>query len=91
MLGVIDMRTATFGDIIRFHRKKSGLSQRELADLADVGPSSIYELERGKMTVQYETLLKVCSILNISIEFASPLMNEYRSSGNPMQSSSPSA
>ncbi|MFC1628688.1 helix-turn-helix domain-containing protein [Gemmatimonadota bacterium] len=68
--------------MIRFHRKKSGLSQRELADLADVGPSSVYELERSKMTVQFDTLLKVCSILNITIEFSSPLMDEYHTSGN---------
>ncbi|MFC1499982.1 helix-turn-helix domain-containing protein [Candidatus Zixiibacteriota bacterium] len=74
------MPSAAFGDIIRFHRKKSGLSQRELADLAEVGSSSVYELERSKMTVRFETLLKVCAILNISIEFASPLMSEFHSS-----------
>lgn len=84
------MRSTAFGDIIRFHRKKSGLNQRELADLAGVGPSSVYELERGKMTVRFETLWKVCSMLNITIEFKGPFMNEYRSSGNsPNSASSP--
>ena len=85
------MPTAAFGDIIRFHRKRSGLSQRELADLAEVGPSSVYELERGKRTVRYETLLKVCTILNISIEFASPLMSEYHSSRNSLNNATPAS
>jgi len=39
--------------------------------MAGVGASSVYEIERGKMTVQYVTLLKVCMVLNISIEFNS--------------------
>ena len=62
---------APFGEIVRWHRRESGLNQQELADIAGVGTSSVYEIERGKMTVRYETLLKVCTVLNISIEFNS--------------------
>lgn len=62
---------------VRFHRKKSGLSQAELAKLASVGKTVIYDIEKGKQTVQMDTLLKVLGILNIDISFQSPLMEIY--------------
>lgn len=60
--------------LIRFHRRQSGLSQLELANLAGVGKTVVYDLEKGKMTVQFDTLIKVLSALNITIVFESPLM-----------------
>ena len=62
------------GAVVRFHRKESGLSQKALADLAGVGVSSVYTIEHGKDSVQLETLLKVLSILNITLSVAGPLM-----------------
>ena len=64
-------QVAPFGEIVHWHRKESGLNQQELADMAGVGTSSVYDIERGKMTVRYATLFKVCTVLNISIEFNS--------------------
>lgn len=64
----------TIGRLVRFHRKQSNLSQSELADLAGVGKTVIYDIEKGKMTVRFETLAKVLNALNIKIIFASPLM-----------------
>ncbi len=64
----------TIGRLVRFHRKQSNLSQSELADLAGVGKTVIYDIEKGKMTVRFETLMKVLRALNIKIIFASPLM-----------------
>ena len=60
--------------IIHYCRKKSGLSQKELAKLADVGKTVIFDLEKGKKTVQLNTLLKVLDILNIKIKFELPFM-----------------
>jgi len=68
--------------LIRFHRKQSGLSQLELANLAGVGKTVIYDLEKGKMTVQFDTLRKVLSTLNIKIVFASPLMSAFEEDAN---------
>lgn len=62
---------------IRFHRKKGGLSQAGLAKLAGVGKTVIFDIEKGKQTVQMDTLLKVLQILNISMLFQSPLMETY--------------
>jgi HTH-type transcriptional regulator / antitoxin HipB len=47
------------GKMIRFHRKKSGLSQEGLSKLAGLGKTVIFDIEKGKLTVRFETLLKV--------------------------------
>jgi len=62
-------------EIIREHRKLSRLSQAELAKLADVGKTVIFDLEHGKQTVQLDTLLKVLKALNISMRFESPILS----------------
>lgn len=63
--------------IVKFHRKQSGLSQLELANLADVGKTIIFDIEKGKLSIQYNTLIKVLKALNIRIVFESPLMTAY--------------
>jgi y4mF family transcriptional regulator len=64
-----------FGKLLRCHRKKSKLTQIQLADLAGVGKTVIFDIEHGKETVQFETFQKVCRVLNISIELQSPIMD----------------
>ncbi len=61
-------------EIIKSHRRLSGLSQAELAKLAGVGKTVVFDLEHGKLSVRYDTLTKVLSVLNISVNFDSPLM-----------------
>ncbi len=63
------------GKIISFHRKKSGLTQKQLADLAGVGKSVVFDAEKGKGTIQLNSLAKILDALNITIEFKSPLMH----------------
>jgi y4mF family transcriptional regulator len=58
---------------IRFHRKKAGLTQLELALLAGVGKTAIFDLEKNKVTPQLDTLIKVLTVLNIKLIFKSPL------------------
>ena len=62
-------------DLVRLHRKKSGLSQSALAALAGVGKTVIFDLEHGKMTVQLDTLLRILGALNIEMKFCSPLLD----------------
>jgi y4mF family transcriptional regulator len=66
------------GSIIRFHRKKAELSQLELSKLAQVGKTVVFDIEKGKLTVQLNSLLKILHVLNIKLEFASPLINLYK-------------
>lgn len=64
----------SFGKIIRFHRKKAGLTQIELAKLSGVGKTVVFDVENGKQTIQLNSLLKICKVLNITLDFKSPLM-----------------
>lgn len=65
------------GEVVHYHRKRAGLSRVELATLAGVGKTVIYDIERGKETVRFRSLLKVLQVLNISIALNSPLMEAY--------------
>lgn len=62
------------GEIVLFHRKQSGLSRKQLADLSGVGKTVIYDIEKGKETIRFITLSKVLNALNIKIKYESPLM-----------------
>lgn len=68
------MTSKQLGKTVIFHRKKSKLTQKQLADLAGVGKTVVFDIEKGKETVQLNTLLKVLSVLNIKLEIKSPLM-----------------
>lgn len=63
--------------IIKYHRKKAGLTQKELAQFAEVGRTVIHDIENGKQTIQLDTLTKILNVLNIKINFTSPLMEFY--------------
>jgi HTH-type transcriptional regulator/antitoxin HipB len=65
-------------DLVRFHRRKSGVTQQQLAQLAGVGKTVVFDIEHGKATVQLATLLRVLEALNIRIAFHSPLMDAWR-------------
>jgi y4mF family transcriptional regulator len=65
------------GHIIRFHRRKSGLTQAQLADLAGIGKTAVFNIEKGRTSVRFDTLAKVLSVLNITLKLAGPLMAEF--------------
>lgn len=64
------------GSIIKKHRRVAGLSQLQLAELAGVGKTSVFDLEKGKETVQLDTLRKILTTLNIKVQLTSPLMDK---------------
>ncbi len=69
------MTPEEIGKVILFHRKKSRLTQKQLAELAGVGKSVIFDIEKGKESVQLNSLLKIFSVLNINLELKSPLIH----------------
>ncbi len=71
------MNVKELGNIIRYHRKMSGLSRVACAQLAGIGKTAIYDIEHGKETIQLRTLLKLMKLLNIKLELQSPLMKNY--------------
>jgi len=62
--------------LIRKHRKAAGVSQLQLAEMAGVGKTAVFDLEKGKATIQLDTLRKVLTVLNIKVQLISPFMNQ---------------
>lgn len=62
------------GALIKDHRKKAGLTQLELANLAGVGKTTVFDIEKNKESVRWNNLLAVLHVLNIKVEFKSPLI-----------------
>jgi len=77
--------TENLATLIRHHRKQSGLSQQDLAELAGVGKNLVYDLENGKDTVRWANLRKVLTVLNIQVEFRSPLLKSSRQESTDAQ------
>ena len=69
-------------DIIRMHRKAAKLSRAQLAEMAGVGKTVIYDIEKGKESIRLNTLRKILKVLNIKIELQSPLMDSLMKPGN---------
>lgn len=64
-------------EVIIFHRKQAGLTQAQLAKIAGVGKTAVFDIENGKLTVRHQTLLKVLEALNIKLSWESPLKSKY--------------
>jgi len=62
--------------VIKKHRKEAGLSQLQLAEMAGVGKTVVFDLEKGKETIQLDTLRKIMAVLNIKVQLTSPFMNQ---------------
>ncbi|NQT58607.1 MAG: helix-turn-helix transcriptional regulator [Bacteroidetes bacterium] len=60
------------GKLIRRHRKKAGITQKELADLAGVGKTTVFDVENNKQTVRFENIMRLLAVLNIKLTAASP-------------------
>jgi HTH-type transcriptional regulator / antitoxin HipB len=70
----------SLASIVRFHRKEAGLSRNQLALLAGVGKTAIYDLEHGKQTLRWNTVMAILHALNLRIQFEGPLMQRYAAS-----------
>ncbi|HMB68056.1 MAG TPA: helix-turn-helix domain-containing protein [bacterium] len=66
-----------FARIVSFHRRRAGLSRVQLAGLAGVGKTVIFDIEHGKDTVRLATLLRVLTALNVHLDWSSPLRAAY--------------
>lgn len=62
------LKLEALGRALRARRKKLGLSQLELCDLAGVGPSFVYDVEQGKPTLRLDKLLAVLRVLGLGLE-----------------------
>lgn len=56
------------GELIRSRRRELGLTQTEVADVADTNLRFVSELERGKPTARLENVMRVLATLGIELE-----------------------
>ncbi|MEI8026908.1 MAG: helix-turn-helix domain-containing protein [Pseudomonadota bacterium] len=62
------------GRVIKFHRGKAGLTQVQLARLAGIGKTAVFDMENGKKSARIDTILNIFSVLNVRLLMVSPLM-----------------
>ena len=65
----------TLAGIIRKHRKAAKISQLQLAEMAGIGKTVVFDIEKGKETIKLNTLRKILKVLNIKVHLVSPLMD----------------
>ncbi len=63
------------GLMIRNQRLRLGLSRMALAERAGVGKTVVFEVENGKASVQFDTLSKILSALDIQVRFRTNDLN----------------
>jgi HTH-type transcriptional regulator / antitoxin HipB len=56
-------------ELVRRQRAARGLTQAELARLAGVGKTVVFDLEHGKQTMQLDTVTKILDALEIRFSF----------------------
>jgi transcriptional regulator with XRE-family HTH domain len=79
----------TIAEIIKLHRKKANLTQSELSRLSGVGKTVIWKVENGHQSIQWNSLEKLFHVLNIGIEWRSPILD--RENHTPEGSDGPKA
>lgn len=64
----IEQRIAEFGREVARRRKALRLTQAELAELAEVSPTFVFELENGKPTVSLNRAMAVSLTVGLKFE-----------------------
>lgn len=55
------------GNSISNRRRQLGITQQDLAEMAEVGIATIKDIERGKGNPSLKTLEKICTVLGLVI------------------------
>lgn len=56
-------------EVMKARRKRFGLTQSDLAQMADVGIATVKDIERGKGNPSLETILKILDVLGLEMNF----------------------
>lgn len=65
MAGRGDLLPSGFGKELQRMRKEKGLTQKELADAAELHPNTVARLERGEHEPTWPLVLKFASVLGV--------------------------
>lgn len=60
---------STVGDRIREIREKRGMTQEELANIADISKGFLSDVENNKRNIGSQKLLKIANVLGASIDY----------------------
>lgn len=69
------MSDFNLGTYIKTHRKLANLTQLELANLALVGKTTVFDIEKNKESISWKNIKAVFKVLNIKVIFESPISN----------------
>ena len=58
-----------FGKRLKECRKENDITQKEMSDMIGVVLQQYQRYESGKCQMDYEKLIKVCKILNVSFDY----------------------
>jgi HTH-type transcriptional regulator / antitoxin HipB len=72
------MQNEDLASLIVYHRKKAGLTQIELAELAGVSRFVVQEMEAGKGRTTWKHIKAVLDTLNLELEPKGPLVEQWR-------------
>ena len=64
---IILQHRRVIGGAIRFRRKKAGFTQEKLAEMVDLNPKYLGEVERGEKIISIEALLRIAKAVNTPI------------------------
>jgi XRE family transcriptional regulator, regulator of sulfur utilization len=56
------------GDAIRFRRQNAALTQERLAEMVDLNPKYLGEIERGEKIISIEALLRIAKAVKTPIK-----------------------
>lgn len=63
-----DDRMITFGKRVREARKRKGISQERLAEMAGIDRSYMGNIERGEKNITLKKAYEICDALDIEIQ-----------------------
>ncbi len=63
--------------MFRARRRDRGMTQKELADAADVSRQTVCDFERGANRPYYSTLVKLCETLGVTMTLRKELMRHF--------------
>lgn len=69
MRKAVDENIASIGMHIKKARQRSDLTQEQLAELVEVTPQYLSDLERGVVGTSIATLMKLCRKLNVTSDY----------------------
>lgn len=76
-----DREVSPIATFVRERRKANGLSQRELAELAGVGPRALWDLERGKPTLRTDIVNAVLKVFGKTLGMVDAARTEPKDGG----------